>query len=61
MRKSQDRGQGRDTVRAEDGTLGMTEASAQGGGHGKGTEHVEGQVKWQNGADSRTRKKCETE
>ena len=30
--KGQDRGQGMDTVRAEDGTLGMTEASAQGGG-----------------------------
>ena len=32
-----------------------------GGGHGKGAEHVEGQVKWQNRADRRTQKKCETE
>ena len=33
----------------------------QGGGHGKGAEHGEGQIKWQSTADRRTHKKCETE
>ena len=37
------------------------QGARQGGGHGKGSEHVEGQVKWQNRADRRTQKKCETE
>ena len=33
----------------------------RGGGHGKGAEHVEGQVKWQNRADRRTQKESESE
>ena len=33
----------------------------RGGGHSKGAEHVEGQVKWQNRADRRTQKKYESE
>ena len=33
----------------------------RGGGQGKGAEHVEGQVKWQNKADPRTQKKYENE
>ena len=36
------------------------QGARQGGGYGKGAEHVEGQVKWQSRADRRIQK-CETE
>ena len=48
--------------RAHDRVEGWARGKAwRDGGHGKGAEHVEGQVKWQNRADHRTETKYESE